>query len=219
MMLLLAAVVIPNELDGARWAIEHDRGAYWLWPAAIAVVGEFGLCVYGSHDDMRSGTHSPLWNPRGVLDIRPGAGNAKNGEGERLGVAIRGDDVRFARQHDRLQFAGGVDECECVAHIGFFHDPVLCAPAAGLVILTGNSRTWLAIAVFTGHVKNPWKRRNEAVYGGIPTFCADIALKDAPTSTSDRCFFIISSSLFPSSSFSPSFSFLPPPDVSANHSH
>ena len=119
--------------------------------------------------------------------------------------------MRFARQHDRLQFAGGVDECECVAHIGFFHDPVLCAPAAGLVILTGNSRTWLAIAVFTGHVKNPWKRRNEAVYGGIPTFCADIALKDAPTSTSDRCFFIISSSLFPSSSFSPSFSFLPPP--------
>lgn len=47
MMLLLAAVVIPNELDGARWAIEHDRGAYWLWPAAIAVVGEFGLCVFG----------------------------------------------------------------------------------------------------------------------------------------------------------------------------
>ena len=47
MMLPLAAVVIPNELDGARWAIEHDRGAYWLWPAAIAVVGEFGLCVFG----------------------------------------------------------------------------------------------------------------------------------------------------------------------------
>ena len=47
MMLLLAAVVIPNELDGARWAIEHDRGAYWLWPATIAVVGEFGLCVFG----------------------------------------------------------------------------------------------------------------------------------------------------------------------------
>ena len=46
-MLLLAAGVIPNELDGARWAIEHDRGAYWLWPAAIAVVGEFGLCVFG----------------------------------------------------------------------------------------------------------------------------------------------------------------------------
>lgn len=44
---------------------------------------------HGSHDDMRSGTHSPLWNPRGVLDIRPGAGNAKNGEGERLGAAIQ----------------------------------------------------------------------------------------------------------------------------------
>lgn len=73
---------------------------------------------HGSHDDMRSRTHGPLWNvnasTRG-LDIRPGAGIAKNGEGERLGAAIRGDDVRFARQHDRLQFAGGVDECECIA--------------------------------------------------------------------------------------------------------
>lgn len=72
---------------------------------------------HGSHDDMRSRTHSPLWNvsasTRG-LDIRPGAGIAKNGEGERLGAAIRGDDVRFARQHDRVQFAGGVDECECI---------------------------------------------------------------------------------------------------------
>lgn len=57
--------------------------------------------------------------PTRGLDIRPGAGNAKNGEGERLGVAIRGDDVRLARQHDRLQFAGRVDECECIAHIGF----------------------------------------------------------------------------------------------------
>ena len=73
--------------------------------------------------------------------------------GERLGAALRGDDVRFARQHERVLLAGGVDVCECFAHIGFFHVLVLCAPAAGLVILTGKSRSWLAIAVFTGHVK------------------------------------------------------------------
>ena len=47
MMMLLAAVFVPDELDGARWVVEHDRGAYWLWPAAIAVVSEFFLCVFG----------------------------------------------------------------------------------------------------------------------------------------------------------------------------
>ena len=46
-VLLLATVVIPNELDGARWTIENDRGTYWLWPAAIAVVSVFGWCVFG----------------------------------------------------------------------------------------------------------------------------------------------------------------------------
>lgn len=101
---------------------------------------------HGSHDDMRSGTHSPLWNPRGVFRHTPRSRQREEWRGRASGCGHT-DDVRFARQHDRLQFAGGVDECECVAHIGFFHDPVLCAPAAGLVILTGNSRTWLAIAV------------------------------------------------------------------------
>ena len=47
MMMLLAAVFVPDELDGARWTVEHGRGAYWLWPAAIAVVSEFFLCVFG----------------------------------------------------------------------------------------------------------------------------------------------------------------------------
>ena len=47
MMMLLAAVFVPSDLDGARWAIGHDRGAYWLWPAATAVVSEFFLCVFG----------------------------------------------------------------------------------------------------------------------------------------------------------------------------
>lgn len=36
MTLLRGAVFIPDELDGARWTVEHGRGAYWLWPAAIA---------------------------------------------------------------------------------------------------------------------------------------------------------------------------------------
>ena len=47
MVMLLAAVFVPGDLDGARWVVEHDRGAYWLWPAAIAVVSEFFLCVFG----------------------------------------------------------------------------------------------------------------------------------------------------------------------------
>mgnify|MGYP006962941519 CR=1 FL=1 len=46
-VLLLAALFVPSELDGARWIIEHDRGAYWLWPAATAAVSEFFLCVFG----------------------------------------------------------------------------------------------------------------------------------------------------------------------------
>ena len=45
LLMLFAAVFVPSDLDGARWTIEHDRGAYWLWPAALAVVSEFVLAV------------------------------------------------------------------------------------------------------------------------------------------------------------------------------
>ena len=38
---------MPDELDGERWTVEHGRGAYWLWPAAIAVVSESFWCVFG----------------------------------------------------------------------------------------------------------------------------------------------------------------------------
>ena len=43
-------VVQNRKGDGgrlARWTVEHGRGAYWLWPAAIAVVSESFWCVFG----------------------------------------------------------------------------------------------------------------------------------------------------------------------------
>lgn len=37
----------PLPEDVKKRMVCLDRGAYWLWSAAIAVVGEFGLCVFG----------------------------------------------------------------------------------------------------------------------------------------------------------------------------